>query len=201
MKTNIAIGLFIVLTFQVWTQQAPTIGTNQGQTSIEYWSRAGNNGGSNNLFGTKFNSPIYTVTGSGFAINGNTYRSKLNAIYGNGSQYSINGYGWNQGVNTTGYMLLGPDAGVSSTGQSIYTTKGAFSLLHLHGSGIVQEFGYRPWMKTGITLSDNNDMSYIGLRQVGTGIDVTEMVVNWTDNDAGIPFGSDDLTFRFSSGG
>jgi hypothetical protein len=44
--------------------------------------------------------------------------------------------------------------------------RGAFSLLHLNGNGIVQEFGYRPWMKTGITLSDNNDMSYIGLRQV-----------------------------------
>ena len=91
----------------------------------------------------------------------NTNRMKVNGNL----MYPVNGF--NDVRN--GYMLLSPlqNGGLSSgTGLIMDNNRGAFSLLHLNGSGIVQEFGYRPWMKTGITLSDNNDMSYIGLRQV-----------------------------------
>jgi hypothetical protein len=43
--------------------------------------------------------------------------------------------------------------------------------LHLNGrdQGFAQDFGFRPWMKTGITLTDNQDLSYMGLRQIDDG--------------------------------
>lgn len=57
-------------------------------------------------------------------------------------------------------------------------------MLHLAGRDgtFVQDGGYRPWMKTGITFTDNNDLSYFGLRKVGTGTDLTETTIAWTDN-------------------
>lgn len=53
-------------------------------------------------------------------------------------------------------------------------------------------------MRTGVTFTDNNDLSYFGLRRVA--LDVTETVLNWSDN-AGAGSGPDDLAFRFTSGG
>jgi uncharacterized coiled-coil protein SlyX len=183
-------------------QVVPTISTppNGGQTSGDYWSRAGNTSIGNNIFGTMWNSPIYTVTGNTFT-SGNNYRSKLNGILGQSTQYPINGFGFGNtvnDVNTTGYMLLGNNVG------SFYQNMGAFSLLHLNGQdntgiGQVQEFGYRPWMKTGITFTGNSDLSYMGMRQVGTGTDVTETTISWADN-AGGNSGPDELTFRYTQG-
>jgi hypothetical protein len=201
--------MLVLLAFSLYSKaQVPTIGSSQGQLAIEYWSRAGNTSanGTNNVFGTKFDSPIYTVTGSGFSVTGNTFRSKMNGIYtGTINQYTINGYSWTQGVNTTGYMLIGFNSRLSPTAK-LYDTKGAFSMLHLNGKtqdSSIQEFGYRPWMKTGITLTDNYDLSYVGLRQVGTAMDVTETTITWADN-WGPPVGGvssvgpDDLAFRFT---
>lgn len=51
-----------------------------------------------------------------------------------------------------GHLLLGFDGNSMYSGLSIYET-GAFSLLHINGktaSNQVQEYGYRPWMETGI---------------------------------------------------
>ncbi len=165
-------------------QQVPTINspTNAGQTSNEFWSRAGNNGNGNNIFGTKFNSPIYTVSGNGFGA-GNTYRMKVNSIFSPGAQYPINGFNGFSGINTTGYILMGNNT--TTGGQSIYQNKGAFSLLHLNGNDglFVQEFGFRPWMKTGITFTDNQDLSYFGIRKVEpNSFDVTETTISWSDN-------------------
>lgn len=114
--------------------------------------------------------------------------------------YPVNGFN----LARDGYFLLSPlqNGGLSTAGGLIFDdNRGAFSILHLNGRGIVQEFGVRPWWNTGITLTDNSDAAYIGLRQVGTGIDVTEMVINWTDNNAGGDFGPDDMVFRFTSQG
>lgn len=72
---------------------------------------------------------------------------------------------------------------MTQPGQTMYQDKGAFPLLHLNGNASVQQNGYRPWMQTGITLTDNQDLSYIDLRQVRTDFDYTEMVINWSDND------------------
>ena len=201
MKNTILLGFNIFCSFGLFGQVQPTISSppNGGQTSGEYWSRAGNNVSGNNIFGTKWNSPIYTVTGNGFPA-GNTYRMKLNAIFNIPTQYGIDGYNTfgntNTTVNTTGYMLLGPNGTFQTQPTlNIYNDKGAYSLLHLNGTAPIQQNGYRPWMKTGITFTDNQDMSYFGLRQIGTGLDWTETVMNWSDNQGGL---EDDMCFRFT---
>lgn len=186
----------------VFAQQAPTItapgASLNGTTSNQFWSRAGNtNGlGLNNIFGTLWNSPIYTVTDA-------AYRMKLNGTFtapgGTNPQYGINGYPFgnsNTSTNTSGYLLLGSDV------SSIYTNMGAFSQLHLNGlnSGVIQVFGYRPWMKTGVTLTDNSDLSYMGIRQVGSGSDITETTIVWSDN-AGSSSGPDEFALRYTQGG
>jgi len=140
------------------------------------WYRGGNNNTAplgNNIFGTLWNSPIYTYTA-------NTPRSKLNGQFFLPSQYVINGFGGVQGVNTSGYFLLGVDYGTGA--NSFYNSRGAFSLMHLNGnsngSTFVQDGGYRPWMKTGITFTDNQDRAYVGYR--ANALDVSDFVINWS---------------------
>lgn len=173
-------------------------GNASGTNNQQYWSRGGNTSaiGTNNVFGTAatFNSPIYTVTNG---VN----RTKLNGSFTNSAnQYDIDGYttfgNTNTTVNTSGYMLLGPNGTFQTEPTlNIYNNKGAYSLLHLNGTAPIQQNGYRPWMKTGITFTDNQDMSYFGLRQIGTGLDWTETVMNWSDNQGGL---EDDMCFRFT---
>jgi hypothetical protein len=146
-------------------QQVPTLNSppNGGQNNSLYWARSGNLGSGannqNNLFGTKWNSPIYTITGDNF--NAQSYRMKVNGIFtGFGNQYSINNYTW-PAVNTTGYVLIGQNNNSITDGAALYNQKGAFSQLHINGEGSqYQEFGYRPWMKAGITLTGNRDLSF-----------------------------------------
>ena len=169
------------------------------------WYRGGNNiGGTNpigaNIFGTMWNSPIYTYTNG---VN----RTKLNGTFNAATQYTIEGYGTAQGVNTSGYLLLGQDGQTQNGNPSLFNSKGAFSMLHLNGvqntngGGFVQEFGFRPWMKTGVTFTGNNDLMYFGIRALSAGQDLSEMGVTWSDNSGnGFP-GPDDFVFRFTSGG
>ena len=88
---------------------------------------------------------------------------KLNGSFIGIGQYPINGY--TTGVNTTGYLLIGRNNNsMLNPALNIYENMGAFSLLHLNGEGSVfQEYGYRPWMKTGITLTGNKDLSYFAV--------------------------------------
>ncbi|MFN5983283.1 MAG: tail fiber domain-containing protein [Fluviicola sp.] len=168
------------------------------QNSISQSTDAGITG--NNYLATKFLgwnntngvNPLLTRTN-------NINRMRLNGTYTNSAnQYDIDGYtifgNTNTTVNTSGYLLLGQNAPFQVGGGNIFD-RGAYSLLHLNGGAAVQQNGYRPWMKTGITLTDNQDLSYIGLRQVGNGLDVTETVINWSDNTGAT---SDDMTFRFT---
>lgn len=156
---------------------------------------------------TTWNSPIYWYTdgyAGGSVYQANRARMKLNGTFVPGSQYPINGFNSPQGVNTSGYLLLGNNNNSISDGQSIFNQKGAFSLLHLNGetaSNGYQEFGYRPWMKTGVTFTGNRDLSYMGLRQIGTDEDITETTLVWSDNGGTSNPGPDDLSFRFTSGG
>jgi len=170
------------------------------------WLRGGNlpvaGGGADNVFGTMWNSPIYTKTNTAF-------REKLNGDFTALTQYPINGYtGFSPiPVNTSGYLLLGPNT-PSQLGGNIYdVNRGAFSLLHLNGiqnsitgGGFAQELGYRPWMKTGITYTGNNDLMYMGVRALAPGQDQTEMVISWADN-AFPTAGPDDFAFRFMGTG
>jgi hypothetical protein len=182
----------------VLAQLDPTAG-NSNPNNVQAWSRAGNNqqnGG--NVLGTRYNSPIYFITGG---VTPNDRRMKLNGIFNGVNQYNINGFGVPQTVNTTGYLLLGQN--MNSASGNIYTDLGAFSMLHLNGRDQpgTQEAGYRPWMKTGVTFTDNNDLSYMGVRKLGTGTDRTETVIAWSDNASTGLLGPDDMVFRYTSGG
>lgn len=185
--------------------------SNSGGSSLEYWSRNGNYREGNNVLGTRWESPLYFTTGNSFSFNSlPTYlRMKLNPVMSDNNQYDINGYSFSQGVNTTGYLLLGDNGNIFSDQSSqttLYEKFGAYSLLHLNGdrkeSEHVQEQGYRPWMKVGITFTSNNDLAYIGHRRMGTGKDVTDLVIGWSNdkNNDNSPLGGDNLVFTFLEG-
>ncbi|HXJ99916.1 MAG TPA: hypothetical protein VNJ50_13770 [Gelidibacter sp.] len=151
--------------------------------NAQSWNTNGNNINTSNWFGSINNVQILTRTN-------NTNRMKLN---GNLS-YAIDGYNGNRNGN----LLLG----WQNTGTLYNPNRGAYSLLHLNGEGTtLQEGGYRSWMKTGITFTGNNDLSYIGLRQVGTGTDITETTIAWSDNQGASHPGPDDMVFRFLASG
>src|SRR5690606_19866672 len=202
MKKIILAYLLSVVTASLVVAQTPPTTGRSATSNASYWTRGGNtnspSGG--NLFGTRYNSPIYFITGGGLAQH---RRLKLNGDFGFG-QYSINNYGTAQGVNTTGYLLLGTNNTSMADGLNIYENKGAFSMLHLNGEGSVyQEYGYRPWMKTGVTFTGNKDLTYMGLRKLSTNAseeDITETVFLWSDNSTSDD-GPDKLVFRFSGFG
>jgi hypothetical protein len=58
------IGISSLVIFESYSQVAPTYTSLGGQTNTDFWSRAENSTSGNNIFGTKWNSPIYTVTGN-----------------------------------------------------------------------------------------------------------------------------------------
>ena len=145
MKNKFKLLSLLLIANGVYAQQNPTNtnpgGAASGMQSQQYWSRAGNNNnnGANNIFGTLWNSPIYTVTNG---VN----RMKLNGSL----NYSIDGYN----IARSGYLLLG--SGVApSTGLFNNANLGAYSQLHLTGRNgtFVQTGGHRPWMQTGITFT------------------------------------------------
>jgi hypothetical protein len=178
-------GMDAAIAQQIPTNTSPAGAGPSGQNNAQFWSRAGNSavGGTNNIFGTLFNSPIFTVTN-------NARRMRLNGD----ATYSVNG--WNQQRN--GYLLLGlPGTGVTN---HLYNTAnfGAFSLLHLNGGASVQEFGFRPWMQTGITFTSNNDLAYIGHKSNGN--DITDFICAWSDNGGNGGPGPDVMKFVFTTG-
>lgn len=164
-KIRILVATFLVGSV-AYAQQAPSGTAGPGA----FWRQGGNTGvpSSPNIFGTFYNSPIYTYTNS-------QRRMKLNGTFTAATQYTIEGYTFAQGVNTSGYLLLGQDGQTQNGNPSLFNSKGAFSMLHLNGiqnsggGGFVQEFGYRPWMQTGVTFTGNNDLMYFGIRRLATG--------------------------------
>jgi hypothetical protein len=193
MKIKLTLLISLILHI-VKAQQNPTINNPggvvpSGQSNGQYWSRAGNllTNGNNNIFGTRWNSGIFTMT------NGQ-YRMQLNGSV----NYPVNGF---TGVRD-GYLLLGQQM-LNNYGAG----NGAFSQLHLNGinSTINQmpSLGYRPWMQTGVTFTDNADLAYLGLRRVDNptnSIDLTEVTMCWSNDGAGSN-GPDDMVFRFLNGG
>ena len=170
------------------TGNAPNPSASNTILSGSAWYRGGNSpggiAGTNNIFGTKWNSPIFTQTNS---VN----RMKLNGDF----TYSINGF--SQARN--GYLLLGQDAAFGS-GGTVYSNRGAYSLLHLNGAGNgLQEGGYRSWMQTGVTFTSNDDLAYIGHRRMNSN-DITDMVLAWSDNSQSSGVGPDNLVFNFTAG-
>ncbi len=171
-------------------------------SSSDAWRRNGNNTVGGNIFGTRsWNSPVYfnTALPTGGLWTG--IRMKLNGEFSSGNQYQIAGYSW-PNINTSGYLGLGQNKGQIWSRNDLdgSPARGPFSLLHLNGrqGTFVQSAGFRPWMQTGISFTDNQDFSYMGMRKVGAGNDVTETVIAWADNAAGA-YGPDELAFRFTT--
>ncbi|HNW69920.1 MAG TPA: hypothetical protein PKI01_05930 [Bacteroidales bacterium] len=197
MSCKIILCILFALTFNVEITSAQQNPTGSPIANVNYndWYKGGNIGNATkpNIFGTFWNSPIYTYTNS-------TMRMKINGAFaasGPNTQYTINGFNWNSGVNTTGYVGIGMnDPILTNSPLLVWTTKGPFSLLHLNGDNYqhVQELGYRPWMKIGMTVTSNDDLMYVGHKRVSN--DVTDAVFAWSDN-AGTSWGPDNLLFIF----
>lgn len=162
------------------------------------WSTAGNTITTNEWFGaapgstiplrieTRVNQPIQLYTNS-------VQRMRLNSTINT----SINGFA---AAPRNGFLLLSgqPDAFVNINSLA------PFSRLHLiDDAGAVdplayaQVFGYRPWMRNGVTFTGNNDQGYLGQKHNAT--DVTDMVLQWSDNAQNSPSGTDRLKFVFTS--
>jgi hypothetical protein len=143
------------------------------------------NGGQTRFLGYTNNFPLYTRTN-------NITRIRLNGD----QSTNIDGTGL---ISRNGYMGLGT---FTVGGANYWGANSPFSQLHLIGrnGNFIQQVGYRSWMQSGITFSDNQDLGYFGLRQVGNVFDITEMVAGWADN-AGAPSGPDDFVFRFFGSG
>ncbi len=148
------------------------------------------------------NFPLQLRHNGSFPINvltTNVFRMKINPTI----SYTVNNLLPAQARN--GFVLIGNDGFSNQSGLTLAANNfGPYSLLHLNGEGtFVEDFGYRNWMRTGITFTGNRDLSYFGLRKLSTTPteeDITETTIAWADNDGLNNFTSDDLQFRFLTG-
>jgi hypothetical protein len=178
----------------------PSTGLPGPQKGTVAWYRGGNvpvgPATTNNIFGTLWNSPIYTQTSA-------QNRMKLNGNI----TYPVGSVSVND--NRNGFLLLTNNPNIWTGGAGLMSaTQGAFSLLHLVGDdgGNLQTFGFRTWMRNGITMSNNFDAGFIGVRKMPNtqgGIDdVSDFVINWSDNVGSAPGvrTPDNLVFNFTTG-
>ncbi|MFZ5555073.1 MAG: tail fiber domain-containing protein [Bacteroidota bacterium] len=210
---GLTIGFFVSAKAQVTpdysTQSAPPTNNNpvapgvSGTNSQTYWSRVGNTlaMGTNNIFGTLYNAPIYHQTLG-------LHRMTVGHFQ----------FGANLDGNAT--TPDNPLPGGRLTRIAIHRDGASpiqrpLSLLHLgydfdlFGSGLAQG-GYRNWMDVGTMYMAGTDNMYVGLRQksnTATGYPSTiianpndrqDAVVNWGDNVAG-SFGPDNLCFIYTA--
>ncbi|MBP8823137.1 MAG: tail fiber domain-containing protein [Flavobacteriales bacterium] len=113
------------------------------------------------------------------------------------------------------YPTLGAFTNVIADGYTLLTgepdaitnvnSRAPFSRLHLVDDAgtmapnvYAQEYGFRNWMRNGITFSGNSDQAYIGQRYAGD--DNTDFVIQWSDNINGSPWGTDRMKFVFCGG-
>ncbi len=93
---------------------------------------------------------------------------------------TINGFG---GLDLSGHLGVGPFSG---------NVNRPFSMIHIDNGGN-QVSGFRPWLKTGLTLTRGTDLGYVGLKDEGD--DLIHMTVCWADNT--LVQGPDLLKFIF----
>jgi len=105
---------------------------------------------------TILNDPIYFYTGG---IN----RMRLMDTITTGV---INGY---TGLNLTGHLGVG-----LFTDPQVDTP---YTYLHINHYG-TEESGYRPWMKTGVYMTDRSDMMYVGTKPTPDLADRNDAVIN-----------------------
>ena len=170
--------------------------------SINLFGQATNNLTANN----QYNSNSYIGWNNNFA---NPLEFKTNNIL----RMKINGnisyqVGNIPGIRN-GFLLLTNNPNIwSSDGNIDNFNFGAHSLLHLVGDdgNSLQTFGYRNWMRNGITISNNFDAGFIGIRKMPDSTnpgsdDVSDFVFNWSDNTGLAPSerSPDNLVFSFTS--
>ena len=95
---------------------------------------------------------------------------------------NINGY---PGLNLSGFLGLG---------QFNVFIPQPFTMLHMDNNG-TNDAGYRPWMRTGTTLTQGSDLAYFGFKNEG--VDINHTVITWSDNTPGVD-GPDLLKFIFN---
>jgi hypothetical protein len=167
------------------TNTFPTTATN-GTSSNQFWSRAGNTEafGSNNIFGTLWNSPIWVQTNG---LN----RVQFFSNQGSAAQPWVTPlpYGGGMGIN------LDPSNPV----------RNPLSLLHI-GENLQTgtQGGYRSWMQVGTFMGHRSDQFYVGTKpETSPANDRTDAVINWGDNTnlVGGPteYGPDYLRFIFTA--
>lgn len=190
MKKRIFLAGMILPLGMLHAQQDPTNtfpnSTTNGTSSNQFWSRAGNTNqlGTNNIFGTLWDSPIYLRT------NG------LERVQ----------FFSNQGSYAPTWVTPLPSGG--GMGISLDPTnpiRNPLSLLHIgeHLQSGTQG-GYRSWMQVGTFIGHRSDQFYIGTKpEASTANDRTDAVINWGDNTnlVGGPaeYGPDYLRFIFTA--
>lgn len=128
------------------------------------WYRGGNNPGGTaglaNIFGTMWNSPIYTYTNGShrMTVNGN-----LNY---NGGYFSAPGFfGW----LTANYPTYTLGAGNKPSGFIGINTDKPQSRLHISGVTTVGPgTGWRPWMQNGVFMNERSNNMYVGMYHLPT---------------------------------
>ncbi|MCE3294364.1 MAG: hypothetical protein K0R65_78 [Crocinitomicaceae bacterium] len=158
-----------------------SFGTGTSQNDIVMQASSSNSTSAGNIF---FRTAGTSTSANRMRINGNTF----------GIHDTINGYDQtNYGFNTTGFVLM------STVGTSglFGSNSGPYSQLHLNGTGSGIVSGYRPWMKTGVTFTDNLDLQYVGNHVVNETSELNEFVMAWGNT----PSSHDDMVFRFITGG
>jgi len=83
---------------------------------------------------------------------------------------------------------------------------GPFSRIHLvdtlnsvatNPTTYLQQLGYRPWQRNGVTMTGNRDQCYMGAKY--SGADSSDIVLQWSDNPDDQTFGTDRLRFLFTT--
>jgi hypothetical protein len=184
MKKHILLWGVILSGVNAFTQQNPTInlpgGAASGRSDERFWSRAGNTqiNGANNIFGTLWNSPIYTQTAG-------ITRTRLS-----GNLPGVNALG--AIVDLTGHF------GIGLNGYFNTPANAPLTMLHLEGTNNTpfgNHFGgqYRTWMRVGTFMRENSDAMYVGLKSEGA-FNRSDAIINWSDDGT-----VDKLRFLFTT--
>lgn len=170
----------LISSIGIMAQQAPTnnnpSGNASGTNDKKFWSRAGNTmtQGTNNIFGTMWNSPIYTYSAG-------LFRTILN-----GDRTVPNPRTVGLPINTDGFMGL--------------NTLSPYARLHISAPGSFGVFGgYRDWMREGLLLQKESDHLWLGIRSV-TPLQ-NDAILNWGDDPSSIGAGPDNMLFVYTEFG
>ncbi|MCG9912345.1 MAG: tail fiber domain-containing protein [Flavobacteriales bacterium] len=112
---------------------------------------------------------------------------------------SVNGQ---PNVDRSGFLGLGRNLGNINNWNDVLgnPSGGPLSLLHLNGyeGSIMGTGGFRNWMRSGITITANDDIMYMGPR--ANALDRTDAMFVWGDNAQTGSLGPDNLLFAFTAG-